>query len=135
MKPTDCVRQARKFLGEEHTTSILAKAQDYRGEGLDARAAMTKAVQDHLADVRAEMKAPKAAVAAAKPDKGAGEQSIDQQIAARLAVEQPDLQVVLPGVEGQMPLSEAMVRIAETQKQDAQWADLVQVATECALAG
>lgn len=59
--------------------------------------------------------------------------SLDAQIAQKLATEQPDLQVILPGTDTPISVKEALARIAEEQKQDAQWGDLVKVATECAL--
>lgn len=60
--------------------------------------------------------------------------SIDHQLAQKLATEQPDLKVTLPGSDERMSVAEAMQRIAEEQKQDGQWADLVRTAVECALA-
>lgn len=59
--------------------------------------------------------------------------SLDAQVAQKLATEQPDLQVILPGTEERITVAEALKRIAEEQKQDGQWAELVRVAGECAL--
>lgn len=59
--------------------------------------------------------------------------SIDHAMATKLAQEQPKLEVVLPGSDETVTVSEALSRIAEEQKQDAQWADLIRVAAECAL--
>jgi hypothetical protein len=59
--------------------------------------------------------------------------TLDTQLAQKLATEQPDLVVTLPGSDARLTVSEALARIAEDQKQDAQWADLVKVAAECAL--
>jgi hypothetical protein len=67
---------------------------------------------------------------AAKPSEAG---SIDALMAQKLAAEQPDLQVILPGTDTPISVKEAMARIAEEQKQDTQWADLVRVAAECAL--
>lgn len=61
--------------------------------------------------------------------------ALDAQLAQRLAVEQPDTTVVLPGTDEQIPISEALARIAEEQKQDEQWGELVQTAVTCALQG
>lgn len=67
-------------------------------------------------------------------DRGAGEAaSLDTLLAQKLATEQPDLQVILPGSDQPISIREALARISEEQKQDAQWADLVKVAAECAL--
>ncbi len=59
--------------------------------------------------------------------------TLDQALVQKLAAEQPDLEVILPGTEERISVGEAMKRIADEQKQDRQWADLVRVATECAL--
>jgi hypothetical protein len=67
---------------------------------------------------------------AAKPSEAG---SIDALMAQKLAAEQPDLQVILPGTDTPISVKEAMARIAEEQKQDTQWGDLVRVAAECAL--
>jgi hypothetical protein len=67
---------------------------------------------------------------AAKP-----EQSADHAIAERIAAEKPDMLVTLPGTEERIPIAQALERIAQEQKQDAQWADLLKVAADCALGG
>lgn len=59
--------------------------------------------------------------------------SIDTLLAQKIAAEQPDLQVILPGTDTPISVKEALARIGEEQKQDAQWGDLVRVAAECAL--
>jgi hypothetical protein len=59
--------------------------------------------------------------------------SLDTVLAQKLATEQPDLQVVLPGTDERITVAEALKRIAQEQKQDGEWADLVKVAAECAL--
>lgn len=59
--------------------------------------------------------------------------SLDQQMAARLAAEKPEMAVVLPGSEERISVAEAMKRIADEQKQDLQWGELVRVAAECSL--
>lgn len=72
--------------------------------------------------------------ASRETDTGAGgTASLDAQIAAKLATEQPDLQVILPGSDTPISVKEAMARIAQEQAQDTQWADLVRVAAECSL--
>lgn len=128
MSLVKCIRKAGKYLSEQDREAIFATHAGYLEQGEKVKDAARKAIQEQIAAVREEMKAPKQATA-----KPAGEQSLDQQLADRLAVEQPELQVVLPGSDERMTVSQAMARIAETQKQDAQWADLVKVATECAL--
>jgi hypothetical protein len=59
--------------------------------------------------------------------------TLDQAIAQKLALEQPDLQVILPGGDAPISVKEALKRIDAERVQDAQWADLVRVAAECAL--
>ncbi len=77
-----------------------------------------------------EVGAPEGIAAA----KGEGvEPNVDTQLAQRIAMDTPDLLVTLPGSDHPMTAVEAMARIAEEQKSDEQWADLLKVATECAL--
>lgn len=71
--------------------------------------------------------------AGAAPEPASPAAALDQQLAQKVAADQPDLQVVLPGTEERITVQEALARIAEEQKQDQQWADLVRVAAECAL--
>jgi hypothetical protein len=95
------------------------------------------------AAVRAQMDGLEAQATALKeappeqPEAPAAQQSpaatLDQAIAQKIALEQPDLQVILPGDDAPVSVKEALKRIDAERVQDAQWADLVRVAAECAL--
>lgn len=68
-------------------------------------------------------------------DTGGAAPSLDAQMAAKLAQEQPDLQVILPGGEKPVSVAEALRRIKQEQQDEAGMADLLRVAAECALMG
>lgn len=100
-------REANNSLPPADSVSLAGDAPAARG--------------DEMGATKGEASTPKA------------EQSLDAALAQKLATEFPDLQVVLPGSQEPIGIADALKRIAEEQKQDGIWADLVKVATECAL--
>lgn len=145
MSLTSCLKKLGKNVSPEDRAAIQELAAQMRANGMAAQEAGVAAVRAHMEGVSGQMQAlretkPVEATAAAAapretPAAKAEPASLDEQIAQKLAVDQPNLQVVLPGTEERISVKEAMERIAEEQKQDGMWADLVQAAATCALGG
>lgn len=140
MSLTSCLKKLGKNVSPEDRAAIQEAAAQFRKDGMAAGDAAVAAVRQHMEGLDAQMQALREApagegaprgteAAGAKPEAG----SLDTQLARKLAIEQPELRVVLPGSEEHITVAEAMARIAEEQKQDGQWADLVNVAAQCAL--
>lgn len=140
---TGCLRKLGKNVSPEDRAAIQDLAAGFRRDGMQPADAGKAAVRAHMEGLAGEMEALRgqqgnSASALEKPTAGTDSgstagASLDTQLAQRIATEQPDLQVVLPGTEQSMPIAEALARIAEEQKQEGQWAELVRVAAECAL--
>jgi hypothetical protein len=139
---TSCLKKLGKNVSAEDRAAIQELAAQNRKDGMAAQEAAVAAVRAHMDGLGSQMQAlretkpgPEASASASRGTQAsAGEApSLDTQLAQKLAAEQPDLRVVLPGSEEHITVAEAMQRIAEEQKQDGHWADLVNAAVQCAL--
>jgi hypothetical protein len=55
---TGCIKKAGKFLLAEDKKAILARAKEYRAQGLDAKEAARKAIVDQITNVEAQLQTP-----------------------------------------------------------------------------
>jgi hypothetical protein len=142
MSLTSCLKKLGKNVSAEDRAAIQELAAQNRKDGMAAQDAAVAAVRSHMDGLGTQMQAlrdtkpgPDASASASRgTQQDAGEApSLDTQLAQKLAAEQPDLRVVLPGSDEHITVAEAMQRIAEEQKQDGHWADLVNTAVQCAL--
>lgn len=109
------------YEADREYAGLLMQAAEHRLEMAKLRAAPAPAG------------AARAGLGAAK-DAGRGpELTLDQQIAQRLAIEHPDLQIILPGGEERIRMADATARIESERQADLQWVDLVRAAARCAL--
>lgn len=139
MSLTSCLARLGKNISREDRQAILDRASALRSEsdGKGAKAnklAAIRAVEEHIKAIDEEIQAMKSP-ADEQPTTTVVEPAAttDETLARTIATKTPDLMVTIPGNEAPMPIKEALAQIAENQKRDAQWADLVRVATECAL--
>ena len=124
---------AARALGRLATRGVAQRALEKRDfAALKVRAAEQRA---YIARLQAEPYAAppfvsppeRVAIPAGLPD------SPELQMATRLAGEMPDLPVTLPGSDEQILMRDVLARIEAEHKGDAQWAELVRAAAECAL--
>jgi len=123
----------REIVGEDSAAPATRQPGPSLGEGRAAARPPTAARDASNALPDADSVTPAPGAARAPSEASAGDQSLDAQLAQRLAAEQPDLAVILPGSDEPISLREAMERIKEQQADEAADADLVRVAAECAL--
>lgn len=137
MSLTSCLAKFGKNISREDRQDILDRAAALRSESQSKGAkanqmAAIKAVEEHLKGIDEEIQAlkspPVESSTVVQPARTGNE-----TLAMSIAQKNPDLMVTIPGNEDPMPIKQALAQIAQDQKKDAQWADLVRVAVECAL--
>lgn len=136
MSLSGCLKKLGKNVAAEDRAAIQSLAAEFRKSGMNARdagAAAVRAQMDSLGEQHKALSAAPGEAAAGETAAGGEAQTLDQSLAQKIAAEHPDMQVTLPGSDERLTVADAMQRIAEEQKQDGQWADLVKVAAECFL--
>ncbi len=131
---TTCLKAAGDALAPDLKDAIIAKAAELRASGLKPAEADARAIRELLADsdgslaeVEGAMKEGRTLYAAAE------EQQRPADPSERIAIEQPDLRVQLPGSDKTMTVSEALEAARAEADDIASTADLVRAAVECAL--
>lgn len=134
---TSCLAQLRGIIHPDDASAILAAAREARRAGRGTVEAAREAVTQHRETVRGLAKAGGGPVkiepAEAKSAPGADGGDVRSAAAARVAAEMPDVKVTHEGEV--MSAKDALAKIGEAQKQDLEFADLVQVAAQCAIGG
>ena len=123
-----CIGKAGEYLSAEDKAAINARYRELRKEGLDDASASKQAVRDQLENVgklEKEYKPGQSTKAAEPPEP-------TNQLEA-LAMERPDLQVILPGSDKAVPIAEAMERIKADANEEAGFAKLIEAAANCAV--
>ena len=129
---TTCLQAAGDILPPELKDAILAKAAELRQSGMKAAEADRKAVQEMLADNDGSLAEVEGAIKEGRVLYGEQEQQAASAV-DRIAIEQPDLQVKLPGSDKTMSVAEALEAARAEADEIASVSDLVKVAVECAL--
>ncbi len=136
---TNCIRKAGDLLPADLSARIVERATELHANGLSLSAAARRAVEEVSGAVESQRVEVETAfkegrtLYAEAPAREEGETQQADSPLERMAQEQPDRLVTLPGEDKPIPLSEAVVKIAEDEADEAFTAELVRVAGECAL--
>jgi len=143
---TACLRKFGKAISPQDRAAIERLAASIRQESgikgaVANKAAALRAVRDHAAAIDAEIEAlrqsPPPAPVEARPET-TGQETPEQQIgrvADAVVAEQPDLQVMMEGMDEPMSAADLIAQVRAEAAQEVADSRLVQVAAECALRG